>query len=185
MIKNYNTYITENVKDKLLDSIGAENVLMGDVINFNSEKFNDIEKLFENPEFIKKLDKKGYKTNNIENTQYCETFIKKENLRFFLIFKKNESELDPTPEYIVIQRDRNPIKIYKINDNIRNFYDVLSSKTIEIKDDGENYIYRTSNAGNDWTLQNIQNKNKKFKHIMSNDEIKDRLNQGASKNTID
>lgn len=73
------------------------------------------------------------------------------------------------------------IKMYKVNDNIRNFYDKLSSRTIEITKGGKNYIYRTSNAGNDWSLQNIQNRDNIYKDIMSNDEIRATLKDGQSK----
>lgn len=185
MIKNYKNFIIENNISDQLKSIRAEKVLMGDIINFNSENFNDIELLSKDPEFLRKLDKKGFKKNNIENTRDCSTFLENDkDFKFFLIFKKEESELDPTPEYIVIQT-HNGIETYKINDNIRKFYDTLSSKTIEIKNRGKNYIYRTSNAGNDWTLQNIGNKDNQFKDIMSNDEIKAKLKSGASKNIID
>lgn len=177
IIKNYKNFLKENLNDTnskdLLKSINAEHVLMGDVLDFNSEKFTDIETLSKDAEFLKKLDGKDFKKNNLENTKYCETFLKEpKDIKFFLIFKKSESELDPTPEYIVIQNGNNPINIYKINDNIRKFYDELSSKTIEIKKGDKNYIYKTSNAGNDWTLQNIENKDNSFKDIMSNDELK-------------
>jgi len=181
MIKKYNQFLKENSSinfDNLLKSIDAKIVLMGDVLDFNSENFDDIDILSKDSNFLEKLDKKNYKKNNIENTIYCETFLEKSHeLKFFLIFNKGESELDPTPEYIVIQTERGPIKMYEINNNIRNFYDKLSSKTIEIKRGNKNYIFKTSNAGNDWTLQNIQNKDNDFKTIMNNDEIKSQLKQ--------
>lgn len=183
MIKKYNQFIKENIEPKsLLKSIGAEQVLMGDIIDFNSEKYNNIDDLVLDEEFLKKLDKKGFKKNNVEYSRDCETFLgERSDIKFFLIFKKNESELEPTPEYIVIQSGGNgrwnKINMYKINENIRNFYDRLSSKTIEIIRNGKNYIYRTSNAGNDWKLQNIQNKNNEFKDIMSDEEIKKTLQQ--------
>lgn len=189
-IKTYNKFVNENLG--ALKSIGAEKVLMGDVIGFNSENFKDIEVLSKDDNFLRQLDKKGFKKNNLESTRDCETFLTyTTDLKFFLIFKKEESELDPTPEYIVIQTKPvdsskwNPIEIYKVNDNIRNFYDKLSSRTIEIKRGNKNYIYRTSNAGKDWALQNIQNKDNEFKDIMSETEINNALRvQGTTKKTI-
>jgi hypothetical protein len=191
-IKNFMQFLNEDLKLGLLDSIGATKVLMGDVLDFNSERFNNIDVMVNDDDFLKKLDSKGFKKNNMEFTRDCETFITNTvDLKFFLIFKKEDSELDPTPEYIVYQtKPKNshnwePIQIYKVNGNIRNFYDKLSSKTIEIKRGGKNYIYRTSNAGNDWSLQNIQNKDAEFKDIMSNDEINNTLRkQGTTKDTV-
>lgn len=192
-IKNYSRFLNENINpatastdvDDLLKSINAEQVLMGDEFNFNSEKFSDIDSLAQNGNFVAKLDKKGYKRNNVEYSQDCETFLeKRSDIKFFLIFHKDDSELDPKPDFIVIQKKSKDgkwgaIKMYKVKENIRNFYDKLSSKTIELKKGNMNYIYKTSNAGNDWTLQNIQNKNATFKEIMSNDEIKTTLLDGS------
>lgn len=177
--------------ETLLKSINAEQVLMGDVLDFNSEKFNNLDELAADADFLRKLDKKGYKKNNIEYSKDCETFLDKTlDIKFFLIFKKDDSELEPKPEFIVFQsKGKNTpkweaIKMYKVNENIRNFYDKLSSKTIEIKRGNKNYIFKTSNAGNDWKLQNIQNKDNVFKDIMSNDEIKATLKDGGTSITI-
>ena len=177
--------------DSLLKSINAEQVMMGDILDFNSEHFTDIEVLSKDPEFLKKLDGKGFKKNNIESSKDSETFLDKTmDIKFFLIFKKEDSELEPKPEYIVFQSRAkgsgrwDVIKVYKVNENIRNFYDKLSSKTIEIKRGGKNYIFKTSNAGNDWKLQNVQNKDNTFKDIMSNDEIRATLKEGGTSITV-
>jgi hypothetical protein len=54
--------------------------------------------------FLKKLNDKGFKKNNIEYSKDCETFLDKTlDIKFFLIFKKEDSELEPKPEYIVFQ----------------------------------------------------------------------------------
>lgn len=209
MIKKYKQFLTENLEmteivndanvlesivtdsDNLLKSINAEQVRMGDIFNFNSEKFNDLDILSKDNDFLKSINKKGFKKNNIESSKDCETFLEDTmDIKFFLIFKKDESELEPKPEYIVFQSKAKgatkwePIKMYKVNENIRNFYDKLSSKTIEIKRGNKNYIFRTSNAGNDWSLQNIQNKDNVFKDIMSNDEIRATLKDGQTSITV-
>lgn len=209
MIKKYKQFLKENLEmteiigdanvlesivtdsENLLKSINAEQVRMGDVLDFSSENFNDIDVLFKDADFLKKLDRKGFKKNNMEYSKDCETFLENTmDIKFFLIFKKDDSELDPKPEFIVFQSKAKgsnkwePIKMYKVNENIRNFYDKLSSKTIEIKRGDKNYIFRTSNAGNDWSLQNIQNKDNTFKDIMSNDEIRATLKDGQTSITV-
>jgi hypothetical protein len=45
--------------------------------------------------------------------------------------------------------------IYKIGDDIKKFYDQLSSKTIEIEDEGKKYIYETSDKKT-WTLLSVE-----------------------------
>lgn len=164
--------------DTILNKIGAERVYMGDELMVNSEKFNNIEQLVLDKDFLEKLNKKNFKKGNIEYTKDCETFLEDNlDLKFLSIFNKDDSELND-PEYIVLQSKPsksykwNQIKMYKVNGNIRRFYDTMTNKTIEIKDGKENYIYLTSNAGKDWTLQNIDKKNKTYKNIMSDDEIK-------------
>jgi Leucine-rich repeat (LRR) protein len=181
--EKYKQYIKENIKNiktdlnDLLKTIGAQKVLMGDEFNFNSENYNNIEDVFSDAQFIKSINKNGLKRGNIEYSQDCETFmIRPSEIKFFLIFNEYDSELEPNPKFIVIQTRFNnykwsSINMYKVNNNIKNFYDKLSSKTIEIKKGDKNYIYKTSNAGNDWILQNVQNKNDEFKTIMSDDDI--------------
>ena len=58
--------------------------------------------------------------------------------------------------------------------HIKKFYDKLSSKTIEIfdKNSGKNYIYSTSNSGNDWELKNLNDEDGEFKRFLHNDELK-------------
>lgn len=202
IIKDYKQFLTDikeisvsesivTNSDELLKSINAEQVLMGDIFDFNSQNFDNIDILYKDPKFISILDKKGMKKNNIEYTKDCETFLKDSvNIKFFLIFKKEDSEIDPNPLYIVFQSKNgygnkwDSIKMYKVNGNIKYFYDKLSSKIIELKRGNKNYIYRTSNAGNDWKLQNIQNRDEFFKDIMSNEEIKKIINDGKTSISI-
>jgi hypothetical protein len=189
MLRNYISFIKEQVNSQsLLDSIGAKQVLMGNVIGFNSEKYNDIDDLSKDGDFLRKLDKKGLKRNNTEYSDDCETFLDNNNIKFFLIFKKEESELDPTPEYIVMQSGKNgrwnKINMYEVHGNISNFYDKLSSKTIKITKGTKNYFYRTPNAGNDWKLQNTYNKDGNFKNIMSDQEIQTAVSQTNAKRKV-
>lgn len=193
MIKNYREFLKESAQSdssELLDSISAKKVLMGDTLDFNSEHFTHIDNLIKDNNFINKLDDKDLKKGNMEYTKDCETFLKdKTDIKFFMIFKKGDSEL-ANPKYIVMQTkpktssNWNQIHMYEVSGNIRNFYDKLSSKTIEIKKNGKNYIYKTSNAGNDWTLQNIQNKNSEFKAVMSDQEITKLSKRGADTEEI-
>jgi hypothetical protein len=70
------------------------------------------------------------------------------------------------------------VKLYKINDDVKKFYDKLTSRTIEIVDGDQNYIYQTSN-GNEWVLQNVDKENDIYKKTFRKEELQEML---ASKN---
>ena len=46
------------------------------------------------------------------------------------------------------------VKLFKVNGDVKRFYDILSSKTIELFHNDSNYIYKTSNTIY-WELQNL------------------------------
>jgi hypothetical protein len=60
------------------------------------------------------------------------------------IFESNELE---NPAYLIFQvwheslNKWDDVKLYKINDNVQKFYDTLISKTVELVDGDEKYIY--------------------------------------------
>ena len=93
-------------------------------------------------------------------------------------FRSNELE---NPNYILFQTYNDSLKkwddakLYSIEEDIKKFYDKLTSKTIEISDGGENYIYITSN-GNDWELQNSDKENDVFKRFLRKEELEEVIN---------
>lgn len=201
-LKNYNTFIFENAiemqevfndadilesivtdSDQLLKSIKAKEVDLYQTFELNPDVLKSrfaIQELYDNQNFNKSLNKKGFKKNELESTEETETFIDDTIVvKFFSIFKKDASELDQ-PEYIIYQskkrseKEWNDVKCYKVNDSMKNFYDKLTNKSVEIKKGDKTYIYITSNSGNDWQLQkSVKNQDTdKFKEYMSNDDIK-------------
>ena len=84
------------------------------------------------------------------------------------------------PVYIIFQVWNDTLdkwdsaKLYKINDDVKKFYDKLSSKIVEINDGDDNYIYQTSN-GSDWDLQNIEKENDVYKKSFRKQELQDLL----------
>ena len=87
-----------------------------------------------------------------------ETFLSF-NCRFMFIYDKVASELE-NPLYILIQVYDNSkwglTRCFKINDDIKKFYDKLSSKIVEIEDGGEKYVYETDNGSNEWELKSLK-----------------------------
>lgn len=169
--------------DELLNSIGAEEVDLFQTFNFSPDSIKSnftIEELYDNQIFNQRLIKGGYKKNELESTEETETFMEDTIIvKFFSVYKKDRSELE-RPEYIIYQSRKrketkwNPIKCYKVKNDMKNFYDKLTNKTVEIKKGDKTYIYSTSNSGNDWQLQKREEDQdtKTFKDLMSNDDIK-------------
>ena len=166
----------------LLKSINAEEVDFYKTFELSPNGFKnhtEIENIFDDENFNTILKKLKLKKSNIENNDDNETFIKDSiSIKFFSIHKDDLSELDK-PEYIIFQSKKKTdskwdnIKAYKVNEDMRKFYDKLTNKTIEIKKGDKNYIYNTSNSGNDWLRsKNEDDTDPIFKDMLSNDDIK-------------
>lgn len=197
-LKNYNTYqeslkldvsiinvdINESLGvyyENILKSIGAEEVNIFDVFSLPKDQFVDklnLDVLTANPEFIHSLSSIGLKKSGLQNTDELETFASKP-CRFMLIYRIEANELE-NPDYIIFQSWNETVdkwddtKLYKISGDIKNFYDKLSSKVIEIEDGDQKYIYQTSN-NNEWNLQNNEESDK-FKKYFRKDEFEKFIN---------
>lgn len=213
-IKNYNLFIFESAiemeeifndadilesivtdSDELLNTINAEEMDLFQTFNFSPDSIKSnftIEELYDNQIFNQRLIKGGYKKNELESTEETETFMEDTIVvKFFSVYKKDRSELE-RPEYIIYQSRKrketkwNPIKCYKVKNDMKNFYDKLTNKTVEIKKGDKTYIYSTSNSGNDWQLQKREEDQdtKTFRDLMSNDDIKAILLDGDVSITI-
>ena len=158
-IKRYNTFIRiENIIESLnlfekdiLASIKA--VEVGFSIFGVEQSFLNIDDVYGDVEFNKNMVADNYKKSQIYNTIDYETFLESP-IKFFFIFEKDKNELE-NPTYIVtetMELDKNSVKMFKVNDNIKNFYDKLTSKTIEIVDGDKKYVYQTSSS-NEWNLK--------------------------------
>ncbi|MCK9416025.1 hypothetical protein M0Q97_05130 [Candidatus Dojkabacteria bacterium] len=205
ILKNYNTFIFESAiemveifndadilesivtdSDSLLKSIKAQEVDLHQTFNISLDdlknKYN-IEELYDNNIFNEALTKMKLKKNELESTEESETFIEETIIiKFFSIFDKDSSELEK-PKYIIYQsrkkseKEWGNVKCYSVNDDMKNFYDKLTNKTVEIRNGEDVYIYSTSNSGNDWVLQKnkLKQETDKFKEYLTSEEIKNLL----------
>jgi hypothetical protein len=171
--------ITESlsvIDDHLLSSILAEEKQIYDEFNYLVDSGKNIESIINSDDFIRALSKLGYKPSEIENTDDFQTFIDK-TIKFCLIREKEDNDLN-NPLFILIQTWNETtskweeVRLYKVNDDINKFYNKLTSKTVEFNIGDKNYIYKTSNSGNNWELQNTDNEDSDFKRILTKDEIK-------------
>jgi hypothetical protein len=173
--------------DALLDSVDAQEVDIFDTFKLPKDDYLDkldLEYLSDNIEFINSLSSIGLKKAGIQSSDDFETFINKP-CRFMFIYNIESNELE-NPQYLLIQSWNGTLdkwdnsKLFKVNNDINRFYSKLSSKIIEIEDDGENYIYSSSN-GNEWVLQNVEKENDKFQKYFRKDEFEDFIKKNKFK----
>lgn len=198
-LKNYKTYlesllidvslVTIDINESLgmfyenvLKSIGAEEVNIYDTFHLPEDEFSDkmnLDLLTTNPEFVNSLSSIGMKISSLQNTDDLETFVNKP-CRFLFIYRIEANELE-NPNFLIFQSWNETLgrwddmKTYKVNGDIKNFYDKLSSKVIEILDGDEVYIYQSANK-NEWNLQNIDKENDKFKKYFRKEDFEKFIN---------
>ena len=166
--------------DALLSAIGAEEVNIFDTLKLPQDDFSnklDLDSLGDNVEFINSLSSIALKKSPIQNSDDFQTFLNKP-CRFMFLYDINSNELE-NPIYIMMQVYNDTLsswdnsKIYKIQDDVKKFYDKLTSRTIEIVDGDQNYIYTTSNGNNEWVLQNKDVENDVYKQTFRKEELED------------
>lgn len=165
--------------DLILKSIGGEELNPYDTLKLSEDEFKmgtSLEELFESPQFINALSSIGLKKSTIFNSDDYETFVKKP-IKFGFIYKIEANELE-NPDFIIYQvwnestSNWEEIKLWSIKDDIKKFYDKLSSKVIELSDDSKNWIYSTSN-GNEWVLQNLDAETPDFKKYIRKEDLEE------------
>ena len=169
--------------DSLLEAIGAEEVDIYDTFKLPIEDFKDkmdLDYLENNVEFINSLSSIALKKSEVKLSDDYATFLNKP-CRFMFIYDINSNELE-NASYLIFQSWNDTlnkwedIKLYKIHGNVQKFYDKLISRTIELIDGGENYIYSVSN-GNEWVLQNSEKENDIYKKVFRKEELEDLLSK--------
>lgn len=167
--------------DALLSSISAEEVNIFETFHLPIEQFSnnlDLDFLEDNVEFINSLSSIALKKSEVQHSDNYATFLNKP-CKFMFIYATNKNELE-NPDYLLFQSWQetlnkwDDVKCYSVNDNVQKFYDKLSSKTIELIDGDEKYIYSTAN-GNEWILQNIDKENDVYKKTFRKDEFQEFL----------
>lgn len=165
--------------DSLLISIGAEEVDIFSTFHLPVDEYKDkldLDFLEDHVEFINSLSSIALKKSNLEHSDDYATFLNKP-CKFMFIYGINKNELE-NPEYLLLQSWQetlekwDDVKLYKVNENVQRFYDKLSSRTIELIDGDENFIYTTAN-GNEWVLQNIEKENDIYQKVFRKEEFQD------------
>lgn len=178
-IENDNILESMSIIEKdLISSIAGEEMDLFDTIKLPKEDFvdKDLNYLSKNIEFINSLSSLGLKKSAVQDTKDIETFLNI-SLKFMFIYDIEANELE-NPIYLIIEMwddDKmiwTNVRLFKVNNDVKRFYDILSSKTIELFYKDKNYIYKTSNT-NDWELQNLLDETNMFKRFLNNNELID------------
>ena len=157
--------------DSLLKAINAKEVEINRALDIDSN--TDLVALDNDSNFIKLLAKNNMKKSSMELSSDYETFLNSP-CRFMFISNINASDLD-NPIYLLLQPFDSTLNkweetnCYKIQDNIKKFYDQLSSKIIEITDGADKFIYQTSNK-NSWDLTSVKETDD-FKRTLSKEDL--------------
>jgi hypothetical protein len=168
--------------DVLLSAISAEEKDIFDTLKLPKDFYQGrltLDFLSDNIEFVNSLSSLGLKKSPVQNTEEYQTFVNKP-CKWMFIYDISSNELE-NPLYITFQvwnetnKEWEDVKLFKINGDVKKFYDKLSSKTIEVTDGDENYIYITSD-GNTWELQNLDKENDVYKRFFRKDELQSLLN---------
>jgi hypothetical protein len=168
--------------DVLLSAISAEEKDIFDTLKLPKDFYDgrlSLDFLSDNIEFINSLSSLGLKKSPVQNTEEYQTFVNKP-CKWMFIYDISSNELE-NPLYITFQvwnetnKEWEDVKFFKINGDVKKFYDKLSSKTIEVTDGDGNYIYVTSD-GNTWELQNLDKENDVYKRFFRKDELQSLLN---------
>lgn len=176
--------------DVLLTSINAEEKDIFDTLSLPKDFYKNrltLDFLSSNIEFINSLSSLGLKKSSVQNTDDYQTFVNKP-CKWMFIYDISSNELE-NPIYIVFQvwnetaKEWEDVKLFKVNGDAKNFYDKLSSKTIEVTDGDENYIYVTSD-GNTWELQNTDKENDIYKRFFRKEELQKILDDRKVKVSI-
>jgi hypothetical protein len=176
--------------DVLLSAISAEEKDIFDTLKLPKDFYEGrltLDFLSNNIEFVNSLSSLGLKKSVVQISDEYETFLNKP-CKWMFIYDISSNELE-NPLYITFQvwnqtnKEWEDVKFFSINGNIKNFYDKLSSKTIEVTDGDDNYIYITSD-GNTWELQNLDKENDVYKRFFRKDELQSLLNDRKVKVSI-
>lgn len=167
--------------DVLLSAISAKEEDIFDRFSLPKDDFSgklDLDFLEDSVEFINSLSSIGMKKSAVQNTDDYQTFVNKP-CKFMFVYMADRNELE-NPSYLIFQVWNESLgkwedaKLYSVNDQVSKFYDKLTSKTVEITDGDENYIYQTSN-GSDWVLQNSEKENDVYKKSFRKEELQQLL----------
>jgi len=179
----YREFVNEAIDtkiDELLKSVASEKATFDEIgVDISQYADKEIGILYDDADFNANLYKNDLKKSELQSSLDLEDFLIGD-IKFFFLYKRETPKLG-NPKFIILQYKYSKwstIRIYRIRDNIRNFFEKLTAKTIEFVDNGVSYIYQTSNSGNNWKLMNIEKKTDTYKETLEKEDIKAIIDSG-------
>lgn len=156
-------------KDKLLKSIDAHKIKWDFPVRY------DINSLAKDKEFNDALDKKEVSRGKIYYSGSFNNFLP-HPMKWMFLDPKGSTNLEK-PVYLILQeKEENQWKVpelYLVNKETTYFYQEITTATIRLIWGSKYYTYQTTNAGNNWILQNIEKENGVFKRNLRDEEMKE------------
>jgi hypothetical protein len=168
--------LKSTVKD---DDVYSVRSLFLDFVKSDLDELND-SKTDIGANFINSLSSIGLKKSSVQNSLDFENFVNKP-CKFMFLYSGESDELE-NPKYILFQtwfdtlKKWDDLKLFSVESDINSFLNKLTSRTIQITEDGKNYIYETSN-GNDWILKNSEDTTEVYKKTLSKEQLQTILDE--------
>lgn len=136
--------------DEILSSVEAMRLSLADVFPVLIGK-SKIDNLPDDKTFVRMLRVKHLRCGEVMNTADYAT-LSSDEFKSLMIYQKDLTDLD-TPSYLLIQRKKQGLELYYVQEDIANFFNRLTSLSLTISHaNGDQWEYTTSNSGEDWLL---------------------------------
>lgn len=186
-IKGFNSFVVEsalpNIKRDISDVISGFHTPFDLFRAFKINKDevshkSNIQSLYNNKGFNDSITKRHIKKGPLQATTYMETLLDDKYVLFFFFLYDADSVEIEEPKYVVLQyiddesQERSSIMSFENDSGIESFYEKLTDDTIEVEVDGETYVYKTTNGGNNWELKNVQVEVPKAEQMIDRDALR-------------
>lgn len=182
--KKWDQFINENLfVSKIKDDVNSIVTKCGfQLLNFESifeiKPDQDLSIVTQSSEFLKKIQQKQLRATDVEKSSETSSLVLNP-IQYCLLYNQDQTEA-ANPVYILIQDivdgKFHSIQLYYVTSEINKFFEYLTNRLIEVtksNDPSVKYIYRTTNAGENWELQNKEEANNVMKQQMFGDELAD------------
>lgn len=180
--KKWDEFINENLfVNKIKDDFQSIVTKCGfQALNFESifemKPDQNLEIISQSSEFLKKIQQKQLRATDVEKSNETSSLVLNP-IQYILLYNQEDSEA-ANPVYLLIQDSQfekvTPVQLFYVTSDITKFFEYLTNRLIEVSktsDAGKKWIYRTTNAGENWELQNIKDATSTFKEQMFGDEL--------------
>lgn len=188
-LTEYTTYAA--LRDSLDEAISDElNPLLSSIhakrIELRGLSVSDtLESLAQSAPFEEVLKGRKLRRGRLISTEDFEVFTRFK-LKFLPVYREGDLDI-ADPVYLLLQEETDEgwslVQAYAVHGDIVKLYDALTARTIELSNDGESYVYETSNSGKNWTLKNAR-ATSAFAAMMSTHDIRKMVKEKRASLTV-